>query len=132
VVDRHEFRSFAKQALEITEPGNFDRFDGVLGVVRWRGDKHPLFAEVAPDRRISSLGARQTDIVTAGVYLLSTGIFNLAEEARAAGLDALRRFLAFLIDHGMRLAAIEMREVIDVDEGPDLEAARTILARSHD
>jgi hypothetical protein len=45
-------------------------FDGALGVVRWRGDSKPLFAEVAPDATITHLGDEQASTVTAGVYLL--------------------------------------------------------------
>ncbi len=123
-----EFARFVARALEITDPALPDALDGALGVVRWRGDRHPLFAEVAADGLLSRLGGRETALVTAGVYLFSTRIFALAATARSAGLDAMRRYLALLIDKGMRLAAIELTGVIDIDEAADLDAARALVA----
>jgi len=102
-------------------------FDGVLGVVRWRGDKRPLFAKIAADRQIVAVGDDETLMVTAGVYLLPTAIFAFAENARSAQLSALRRFLIMLIDNGMRFGAVEMADVIDVDEAADLAAARVAV-----
>jgi hypothetical protein len=67
--------------------------------------------------------------VTAGVYLLPSRVFDFAQAARAAGLGALRQFLAMLIMDGMRFGAIELEGVIDVDEEADLDAARAMRAR---
>jgi NDP-sugar pyrophosphorylase family protein len=103
--------------------------DGVLGVAAWRGDKHPLFAEVASGGNLARLGGEQGSLVTAGVYLLSTRIFEFAAEARNLGLDALRRYLGFLLEKGMKLAAIEFTDVVDVDEGDDLRAAQALACR---
>ena len=66
-------------------------------------------------------------MVTAGVYLLPASIFAFAESARRAQLSALRRFLSMLIDNGMRLGAVELADVIDVDEAADLAAARVAV-----
>jgi hypothetical protein len=78
---------------------------------------------------ILGLGNRQTSTVTAGLYFLSTGIFDYAVDARRAGLDALRRFLAMIIERGMRLDAIEIEGSIDVDEASDLDAARLAIRK---
>jgi NDP-sugar pyrophosphorylase family protein len=123
-----ELARFVKRALEITDPAASAPLDGALGVVQWRGDRHPLFAEVASDGLITALGEREGPLVTAGFYLFSTGIFAFGEVARAAGLDALRRYLALLIGQGMRFAAVEISEVVDVDEAVDLDAARALVA----
>jgi NDP-sugar pyrophosphorylase family protein len=123
-----ELARFLARALEITDPANLDPFAGALGVVRWRGDRHPLFAEVAADCRVSRLGGNETPLVTAGVYLFSTRVFAFAGKARSIGLDALRRYLALLIEEGTRIAGIELRGVIDIDEGADLDAARALVA----
>lgn len=129
VLDQAEFRRFVTGATKMTDPAGPHRLDGALGVVKWRGDKRPLYAEVTADGRIIGLGEKSMPVVTAGVYLFSTSIFAYAREARAAGLNAMRRFLALLIDKGMRFAAIELESVIDIDEAADLEAARTAVAR---
>jgi NDP-sugar pyrophosphorylase family protein len=123
-----ELARFLERALEMTDPADANALDGALGLVRWRGDRHPLFAEVATDGIISHLDGPQTSLVTAGVYLLSTRIFAFGDKARTAGLDALRRYLALLIDEGMRIAGIELAGVIDVDEAADLDAARALVA----
>jgi dTDP-glucose pyrophosphorylase len=68
-------------------------------------------------------------MVTAGLYFLSTNVFNVADDARRAGLDALRRFLAMLLERGMRLDAIEIEGSIDVDEASDLDAARLAIRK---
>jgi choline kinase len=127
ILSRSELERFAKLAIELTDSRNPDALDGALGVVRWRGDKRPLFAKVA-DGVILALGDGEAPQVTAGLYLFSTRIFELAEEARAAGLDAMRQYLALLIRRGMRFAAIDLNDVIDVDEAADLDAARALVS----
>jgi NDP-sugar pyrophosphorylase family protein len=127
ILSRSELARFAQRALELTDPRNPDALDGALGVVRWRGDKRPLFAKVA-DGVILALGDGEAPQVTAGLYLFSTRIFELAEEARAVGLDAMRQYLALLIRRGMRFAAIDLNDVIDVDEAADLDAARALVS----
>lgn len=128
VVPPGEFERFAVRALELTDPARPDALDGVLAVVNWRGDRHPLFAEVALDGTICALGDRESRQVTAGVYLFSTHIFSFGDKARALGLDAMRRYLALLIGEGIRFAAVELSDVIDVDEAADLDAACALVA----
>jgi len=132
VVPPAELERFAIRALDLTNPdltspAGQNVLDSALGVVRWRGDRHPLFAEVALDGTICALDNRESQQVTAGVYLFSTQIFSFGDKARAAGLDAMRRYLALLIGEGMRFAAIELSDVIDVDEAVDLDAARALV-----
>lgn len=126
VIPDGEFARFVTQALRMCEIGT-QGFDGALGVVKWRGDRRPLFAKVSHTGAILALGEQEAAVVTAGVYFLSTRIFDFTENARREGLEALRRFLAMLIEKGLRLGAIELSGVIDVDEAADLEAARAAL-----
>lgn len=127
VVDAGELRRFVGRALELVG-GARPRFDGALAVVRWRGDKRPLFAEIGPGEAIAALGERESAMVTAGFYWLPTAIFDLASRARAERLDAMRKLLAMAVAGGMRLGAIELAATIDVDELSDLGAARAMLA----
>jgi choline kinase len=129
IIDRREFQRFIERALELTDPNLAGWFDGALGVVKWRGDRHPLFVKVADDGLITAVGEQETETVTAGVYLLTTQIFEYAAEARKLQLDAMRRFLSLMVDKGMRFAAIALEGVIDLDEGSDLEQARLMFAR---
>jgi NDP-sugar pyrophosphorylase family protein len=133
IIPQAEFARFVSNGLLMiekksqTEKVTGDTFDGVLGVVKWRGDQHPLFAKVSDDGAIVALGEHQAPLVTAGVYLLHTAVFKFAQPARREKFSALRRFLSMLIDHGMRLGAIELANVIDVDEASDLALARAAL-----
>jgi NDP-sugar pyrophosphorylase family protein len=121
-----ELQRFVTEALSRMD--STDNY-GVLGVAARRGDKHPLFAEVATGGGLTRLGGERGKLVTAGVYLLSTRIFAFATEARCIGLDALRRYLGFLLEKGTKLAAIELTNVVDVDDGDDLRAAQALACR---
>ena len=145
IIPDGEFAKFIEQACALITNSEVRGFDGVLGVVKWRGDKRPLFAKIAADHEIVALGDDEADprrrrtrggaqrsrgkvqMVTAGVYLLPASIFAFADNARRAQLSALRRFLAMLIDNGLRLGAVELADVIDVDEAADLAAARVAV-----
>jgi choline kinase len=128
VVAREEFQRFVTRAIVLTDPHGTKPVDGALAVVQWRGDRHPLFADIASDGIIGALGERECAMVTAGIYLLSTRIFAFAGAARVAGVDAMRRYLGLLIDHGMKFAACTVVGVIDIDEAADLDAARAQAA----
>jgi len=87
-----------------------------------------LFVDIAANGLITRFGDEQGVRVTAGLYFFTTRIFDHAAEARGLGLDALRRFLAFLLGKKLRFGAIELTGVVDVDEAADLAEARTLLA----
>jgi NDP-sugar pyrophosphorylase family protein len=127
VVSGEELRGFVSKATAMTKDAA-THYVGALAVVRWRGESRPLFAKVA-DGAIVGLGDRRSALITAGFYLLPAAIFELGCGARAAGLDAMRRLLAMAVRNGMRLAAIELSDVIDVDEAADLAAARAMVAK---
>jgi choline kinase len=121
VVPGDEFARFARAARQGTQEG---KFDGMLGVVRWRGDRKPLFADIDEAGMIVGLGEKETPIVTAGIYWLSTAIFRSVARARARRLAAMRGFLGMLVEEGNRLGAFEVAGAIDIDEAADLDAAR--------
>ena len=129
VIPQNELVRFVNESRKKIEECRDKNLAGVLAVTRWRGEAKPLFADVTADGLILGLGNRQTSTVTAGLYFLSTGIFDYAVDARRAGLDALRRFLAMIIERGMRLDAIEIEGSIDVDEASDLDAARLAIRK---
>jgi choline kinase len=130
VIPQIELVRFVNESREKIEARREKNLAGVLAVARWRGEDKPLFADVTENGLILGLGNRQTSMVTAGLYFLSTRVFDFAADARRAGLDALRRFLALLIERGMRLHAIEIDGSIDVDEASDLDAARRAIRKT--
>ena len=129
VIPQAELARFVNESRRKIEDGRDKNLVGVLAVTRWRGEAKPLFADVTENGLILRLGNRQTSMVTAGLYFLSSRVFDYAADARRAGLDALRRFLALIIERGMRLDAIEIDGSIDVDEASDLDAARLAIRK---
>ncbi len=129
VIPQAELARFVNESRKKIEDCREKKLAGVLAVTRWRGEAKPLFADVTENGLIVRLGNRQTSMVTAGLYFLSTRVFDYGADARRAGLDALRRFLALIIERGMQLEAIEIEGSIDVDEAPDLDAARIAIRK---
>jgi choline kinase len=129
VIPQAELARFVNESRRKIEDCSEKKLAGVLAVTRWRGEARPLFADVTENGLILRLGDRQTSMVTAGLYFLSTRVFDYAADARRAGLDALRRFLALIIERGMQLDAIEIEGSIDVDEASDLDAARIAIRK---
>ena len=129
VIPQTELARFVNESRRKIEECRDENLAGALAVTRWRGEATPLFADVTSNGLIQRLGSRQTSMVTAGLYVLSTRVFDYATDARRAGLDALRRLLALLIERGMRLDAIELEDTIDVDEASDLDAARAAIRK---
>jgi len=129
VIPQAELVRFVNESRRKIEDCGDKNFAGVLAVTRWRGEAKPLFADVTENGLILRLGNGQTSTVTAGLYVLSSRVFDFAADARRAGLDALRRFLALIIERGMRLDAIEIEGSIDVDEASDLDAARLAIRK---
>ena len=127
VIPQIELMRFVNESVKKIALYDGKDIGGVLAVTRWRNEPRALFADVTKDNLISRLGAVQTRTVTAGIYFLSTRVFDFADQARRTGLDALRRFLAMLIENRIQLGAIEIDGAIDVDEAPDLDAARRAL-----
>jgi NDP-sugar pyrophosphorylase family protein len=129
VIPQTELVRFVNESRRKIEECGDKSLAGVLGITKWRGEAKPLFTDVSSNGLILALGNRQTSLVTAGLYFLSTRVFDFAADARRAGLDALRRYLALIIERGMRLDAIEIEGSIDVDEASDLDAARLAIRK---
>ncbi len=129
VIPQAELARFVNESRRKIEDCGDKNLAGVLAVTRWRGEAKPLYADVTENGLILRLGNRQTSMVTAGLYFLSSRVFDYAADARRTGLDALRRFLAMIIERGMRLDAIEIEGSIDVDEASDLDAARVAIRK---
>ncbi|MEP6698166.1 MAG: NDP-sugar synthase [Verrucomicrobiota bacterium] len=102
----------------------------VLALTTPRDDEKPLLVRCAPgDSRIIAIGeaAAPSDFATAGIYLVRPSILNEAEPARRDGVDALRVFLARLLDRHYHIAGIPIAEAIDVDRPADVQAAENFL-----
>lgn len=127
VLGTGELSSFAFKSGLAFAADSASSFDGALGLVRWRGDGTPLFAQIDSEARITQLGSAPSNFVTAGVYYLPSRISDFGDQARRARVGALREFLALLLSEGLRLKGVFVDRVIDVDEPADLAAARNLV-----
>ncbi len=100
----------------------------VLGVTDYIDDEKPLYANLAPDGRITALGGPAGPLVTSGVYLMPCGASRLG---RGRAFPALRDFLGFLIECGQPAYGFDMGTAIDVDRPRDLASAEEFIARHY-
>jgi NDP-sugar pyrophosphorylase family protein len=89
-------------------------------------DEKPLLVRMATGTsRVEAFG--EGDFATAGVYLVRPVILREAAQARQSGIDALRKFLARLLERGYPIAGIPIARSIDVDRPADIELAEIFL-----
>jgi len=114
-----DFAAFAAAAMRRPERAS------VLGVTALVADEKPLWVTLGPGGRVTALGGRRGDLVTAGLYLVS-------ERVRAAvpppGLPRLRDYLAWLWRSGEPLYGEIVPDVVDVDRPGDVALAESLAA----
>jgi GTP:adenosylcobinamide-phosphate guanylyltransferase len=91
----------------------------VLAVTRFVEDERPLWVSIGPSGRVTRVGGGSGDAVTAGIYVFS----EPARRRAPADLPRLRDYLAWLVQNGERVRAIEIPKVVDVDRAADVAAA---------
>lgn len=93
-------------------------------------DEKPLLVRTVPGgSRIVAIGhaAAPSQYATAGIYAVRRSILREADAARNDGIDALRTFLARLLDRDYPIAGIPIAGSIDVDRPADITTAETFL-----
>jgi NDP-sugar pyrophosphorylase family protein len=101
--------------LALTSPGN---------------DEKPLLVRLARNSsRITAIGdaAAPSELATAGLYFVNASILRESESARRDGIDALRAFLARLLEGGYHLTGVPISKSIDVDHPGDIRIAEDFL-----
>jgi NDP-sugar pyrophosphorylase family protein len=89
-------------------------------------DEKPLLVRTAGEAsRVVAFG--QGEWATAGVYAVRPVILSEADAARRDGIDALRSFLARLLERGYPLVGIPISGSIDVDRPADIKTAEMFL-----
>lgn len=97
----------------------------VLGVTDYIDDEKPLYATIDGRNRITSLGGPPAPLVTSGVYCLPCSAARLGANRQ---FGALREFLGYLIEQGIRTYGFDMGTSIDVDRPRDLISAEDFIA----
>jgi NDP-sugar pyrophosphorylase family protein len=115
-------QALVRRAAELPEAA------GVLGVTTLVDDEKPLWAELAADGRVRTLGdATRARHVTAGVYFLQPVMYALADAVPPRERTALRALLTSLLRHGHTLYGLDVGRTIDVDRPEDVAAAERLL-----
>ena len=121
----------------VAPPGAFARFaedaggsgaDVTLALTGPGDDEKPLLVSL-DGSRVTAIGGEDGPYATAGYYFVRASILREADEARAAGVGALRVFLGRLLARGYRLDGLPAPESVDVDRPGDVAAAEHFLRR---
>jgi len=119
---REEFVRFAVEAAALP-----DR-ETVVAVTGPADDERPLRVRRAgSEGRVAEIGGETGDVVTAGIFLFSSGARLLEAPS---GLERLRDFLRWLVESGEPVRAISLGDVVDVDRGSDVRLADALAGRS--
>lgn len=106
-----------------------DGADACVAVTSFVDDEKPLWVTRRPDGMVRAFGAERVTpaLVTGGVYFLSSGIRDLAPRVVSLGVERMRGFLGWLVEHGYHVATAEVERIVDLDRGRDLAQAVTWL-----
>ena len=114
---REDFVAFVEAASATPD-------ETVLAVTRFVEDERPLWVSIDPSGRVTGVGGGSGDAVTAGIYVFS----ERARREAPADLPRLRDYLAWLVQNGEPVRAIEIPKVVDVDRAADVAAAESLAA----
>jgi NDP-sugar pyrophosphorylase family protein len=106
-----------------------DGADACVAVTSYVDDETPLWVTRRSDGMVRSFGAEPVTpaLVTGGVYFLSSGIRDLAPRVVSLGVQRMRGFLRWLVEHGYHVATADVERIVDLDTGRDLAQAVTWL-----
>ncbi|OLC16879.1 MAG: hypothetical protein AUH29_03955 [Candidatus Rokubacteria bacterium 13_1_40CM_69_27] len=96
----------------------------VLAVTPLVSDEDPLWVRLDDDGRVSDLGGRSGEMVTAGIYLVSERVRTMVPPSELARL---RDFLTWLHSRGEVLCGEVIQTVVDVDEAEDVALAEALV-----
>jgi NDP-sugar pyrophosphorylase family protein len=101
---------------------------GALGLTTFRDDdEKPLFVELDEAGRILAIGRGPSPHITAGCYFFQPRVFDWEAAARRRNLQALRQFLAMLVEEGFPLQGLDVGPSVDVDHPEDIARAEAFL-----
>ncbi|MGE5413002.1 MAG: nucleotidyltransferase family protein [Syntrophomonadaceae bacterium] len=116
---REDFVRFVERARELPAGAT------VLGVTGFVDDEKPLWVTTTRAGRVTVVGGKSGDAVTAGIYVFPEKVRRMAIPGE---LGRLRDFLAWLARSGEEIHAVEIPKVVDVDRVEDLAEAEALAA----
>lgn len=111
---REDFIAFAR-AAEKAPPETT-----VLAVTPFVSDDKPLWVRFDSTGRVTRMGGDSGDVVTAGIYAVSTEARGLQPPPE---LGRLREFLSWICSQGHEMRVVSIPRVIDVDRPEDVRLA---------
>lgn len=99
----------------------------VLGVTPFVDDERPLWVQLDPTGRVTSLGGKSGNAVTTGMYLVPPRIRRLSVPD---GMGRLREFLTWVVKEGLPVYAVSLQTVVDVDRPEDVALAEALESRT--
>lgn len=122
--DFHRYVEAYKKAGEET--------DGMMAVTRYIDDEKPLYVSVGKDDIITGFHDRPFEgvrYVSGGIYGLGKGALGVLESCLARGVSRMRNYQRALLESGMRLQAMDMGKIIDVDHAGDIPKAEALIGK---
>ena len=99
----------------------------VLGVTPFVADERPFWVSLDGAGRVTRLGERAGELVTAGVYLVPQ---RVAMFSPPPGLGSLREFLVWVLAQGGPVYGVVIPTVVDVDRAEDVALAEAMAHRA--
>ncbi|HTK81294.1 MAG TPA: sugar phosphate nucleotidyltransferase [Bacteroidota bacterium] len=122
VFDEGEFSAFIREAEQNTGA------DGILGITDFIDDENPLYVQLDASGRIQSFSkSGKTPWITGGIYVFSPSIFREIDAVLGQGIERLRKFLGYLVEHEYHLEAYRFSKIVDVDHVGDIQTAESLL-----
>ncbi len=108
-----------------------DSLDGFMAVSDYIDDEKPLYVAVDEQMHITGF----LDAPTSGIKYVSGGIYGLhmpraaqiLDDCMSRGVSRMRNYQRALVDAGLRLKAVPLGKIIDVDHSSDIVKARTLI-----
>lgn len=99
--------------------------DACVAITPFLEDERPLYVARNPIGRVTAFQdvPAVPALVTGGVYFLASRVRSLAPRVLALGVERMRGFLRWLVEHGYRVETVEVARILDVDRRQDLERA---------
>ena len=120
-----DFKAYVKQF----EQAGSD-IDGAMAVTTFIDDEKPLYIETDSDMFITAFRDEPfpgVKYISGGIYGLTSKALGVLEKCIGSGVSRMRNFQRALVADGLRLKAVELSKIIDVDHASDIITAENFL-----
>jgi dTDP-glucose pyrophosphorylase len=113
-----------------------DDCDALMAVTQYIDDEKPLYVNVDDDMNIKGFYDEDNKeenykYISAGIYGLTPACMEVLKECISEGKQRMRTFQQELINHGLKVKAFDIGDVIDVDSADDILKARKLIKKKN-